>query len=292
MSNNITDIHDVNPLLYELPRPELILQPYWIFVIQLLVVQIIQRIWNLVRYRTYKTGLEMALYDDDSERMEFDIIDFLLLVPPFAHFIWYVIQQPRCISYPSASIWKCYNIFGYKMANFVISQCCNSFFNVSWKLHRTYNDDSKWGKSLKYLILIMNTMLMTVSVPYLCTNILPMCGAYIWILILYLMVVGTCGVLLIFLCLEENLRARFVAGFIVTGIFSFGFYVIAPMYNYSQYLYFGNNYIHTVVVEYQSHKTTEYYEDIKSLTEAVGHLILSPILNIIFLPFFIFKCRG
>ncbi|CAF1333158.1 unnamed protein product [Adineta ricciae] len=293
-----------NSLLYMLPPGELSIQPYWIFGIQMLIIQIIQRTWNYCKHKTFFTGLEEYFLDDNRHRMDIDILDFLLLLPQFAHFIWYCFQQPKCMSYPSATIWKCYNIFGYKMANFIIPQCWNSFTNVIPKLFDSPSTSS-WEKYLKGPVITMNSILVVVSLAYIFTNIIPMCGAYVWIFIIYLIFVGVLGGII--LSFPESRREemthplryhqdhqskteRFLHGFIYTIIFVLGFYIAPTMYNYSQYLYFGDTYLHSIVAEYRSRNTELYLEDLK-VTEAIGHLTLSPLIDLILIP--IFAClRG
>ena len=55
-------MHDANPLLYTLPQEHMIIQPYWIVIVELIVKQIIaNRVWNRIHHKTWATTQELAI---------------------------------------------------------------------------------------------------------------------------------------------------------------------------------------------------------------------------------------
>ncbi|CAF1316859.1 unnamed protein product [Adineta steineri] len=51
---------NANPLLYTLQQDQMTTQPYWIMVLQLIGMQLFQRLWNLFRYHVFLTTTEIA----------------------------------------------------------------------------------------------------------------------------------------------------------------------------------------------------------------------------------------
>jgi hypothetical protein len=61
MSNNYnSSAMNVNPILSTLPADQINIQPYWIVVLELVVLQFCQRIWHHFKYKTWFTTLEIA----------------------------------------------------------------------------------------------------------------------------------------------------------------------------------------------------------------------------------------
>ncbi len=54
-------LQHANPLLFTLPQDHMTIQPYWIMVLQILTVQMGQRIWSEIKYGLFLTALEIGL---------------------------------------------------------------------------------------------------------------------------------------------------------------------------------------------------------------------------------------
>ena len=102
MSSNVTFYG--NSVLYQFPISEIVLQPYWIFILQVLCVQVCLRIYNRCRHKTFLLFVEASLiHSDPSKMIKEDMFDCILLLSFLAQLIWYAVQQPKCMSYPLAT---------------------------------------------------------------------------------------------------------------------------------------------------------------------------------------------
>jgi hypothetical protein len=274
MSNITTTNNFGNPLLYQFPESELIVQPYWILVLQLLFIQFLSRLWNRCKYNTWFTAVEAYFVNYDKSRIGVDWFDILFVLPQIAHIIWYGVQQSKCMSYQDATTWKCYNIFGYKIANYVLVQGSGIYSNITFKLiiHKKQN-----GVFMIVVGSLTIVLAIGITIPYSITNIIPMTCAYIWIVGIYT-VVGILICLVLITCLqitEDKDCMQLFLGSVVSFANSLALYMYPTLYNYSQYLYFGDSYLHTIYSEYQSRNTQEYFQQLANTTESAGHLILS-----------------
>ncbi|CAF1173781.1 unnamed protein product [Adineta ricciae] len=227
-SQNVTGptairVHDANPLLYATPQEHMIIQPYWVLIVELIVKQIIaNRVWNRIRHNTWATTQEIAMgrmvlrlqivylkaeklasdgiyhaarqhqttatsksptpkqttikffkdtftspqslldrtalvgskvfstlrrdidtldyeieqkeeetrrsqekMDKLARRLQLDIFDLLFhSLPLLGQTIWYFYLQSECMSAEQASTWNCYNVFGYRLYNYVFTSYC------------------------------------------------------------------------------------------------------------------------------------------------------------------------
>jgi len=156
MSNSFNNTGmNVNPILGTFPPDEINIQPYWLVVLQLLVAQFGQRIWNYIRYKTVFTTLEIVglirIYRNrlaknttdrsvpvafvsnknvmtDEERLTqlrsmlaIDFFNALSCLSTLGHTIWYCIIQSTCLQSHSsiATHWNCYNALGYRLFNYI-----------------------------------------------------------------------------------------------------------------------------------------------------------------------------
>ncbi len=65
-----------------------------------------------------------------------------------------------------------------------------------------------------------------------------------------------------------------LATFASTQLTTLG-YLFVLLYNYSQYWYFGDSYIHAIVSEYESRDTSKYFQVLSNSTEQIAHTVLS-----------------
>ncbi|CAF4187446.1 unnamed protein product, partial [Rotaria sordida] len=196
-----------NSLLYTIPKGEIIIPPYWALCIQILSLQLLQRIWNRCRYKTWFTSVEVAMlyrkvHAEDHKPtfvanvagIDIDIFDLFQSLWPLAHFIWYCILQAQCMTYLTASAWKCYNIFGYKIHNYIAANVVIGLSNAQMKhsLIRNLDYEKKTNTQKHYIAIIHKSVPYFYLVPILAwipygfTHILPMFILYIWMFILYI----------------------------------------------------------------------------------------------------------
>jgi hypothetical protein len=237
----------VNPLLSTFPVDEINIQPYWIVVLELIVLQLFQRIWHHFKYNTWFTTLEIAglirifkkhptvmnitdqftavvsnstdttdstSKDDaditaDKNRLTklrsmididyFDAVNCLLL---FGHAIWYCVIQSTCMASPSSAAipWNCYNVFGYRLFNYIFVSYCTTALNIVYKTYmqgymEVIKTDAKrgsfsWLIHYATLIIIMVTLVFVTCLilPFFLTHVLPMFVIYIWMSIIYVVI--------------------------------------------------------------------------------------------------------
>ncbi len=133
-------------LLYSQSAIRLTLEPYWLIISQLAVLQFVQRLWNRFNYRTWFLQLELVImlggkYRSDKLNIEYpfqvDVFDTLQLLSIAGHFVWYSILHGSCMSMANASAWECFNIYGYVLTNNVTSSAVSLSINLATKGHRS-----------------------------------------------------------------------------------------------------------------------------------------------------------
>ena len=67
-------------------------------------------------------------------RFKFDLFDFFVQsLPLLGHAIWYFYVQSSCMQAPQATVWNCYNAFGYRLYNYIFVSYCAFFWLVVTK---------------------------------------------------------------------------------------------------------------------------------------------------------------
>jgi hypothetical protein len=243
MGNYNSSLVNANPLLITTQADQINIQPYWIVVIQLIALQFTQRIWHHFKYKIWFTTLEIAglmhvfkndpgdLNDIDPPTISstskkgkgkltphqsrllvlrsmiaidfFDAINCIILM---AQAIWYCIIQTSCqsSSSPTATSWNCYNVFGYRLYNYIFVSYSTTTLNIVYKTYmqgfaevvntNAIKGSCSWIFHYATLIIIVVTLLFDTCLllPFLLTNVIPMFVIYIWMSIIYISVIIYC----------------------------------------------------------------------------------------------------
>lgn len=408
-------IKNANPLLFTLPQENMNIQPYWIMLAQVIVVQAFSRMVNRFSVGVWWTTVEIGLiiwlikfYTDILpklldlinsllmattapppplrshpriiayfiptnvqriqhgkdvshipeqssgnkqenaklkvkvkklyKKLQFNFMDLIIFCGPiFAHSIYYCQIQSSCMSAEDATIWNCYNAFGYRLYNYVFVSYfhfCSSFvikylyrnkckemamtkitepiepiekpskFKTWWEklplkkwwekspLKKWWEKLSlkKWWKEsplkkwweesplkkrwdkINYHLSLWSSIITCLFVgalllPYLLTHAIPMMIAYIFMYAIYF--AATAFVLFpIFLTnLPYNTRFISIENSIGVSSLFIGAWIlytfpilISTTFNYSQYLYYGEDYFTTMTNEYNSRDTTTFFK--------------------------------
>ena len=145
-----------NPLLYSLPAGRRTLEPYWVIIGQMILIQFCQRLWNRVRYKTWFLQLEIVImrncnYSSNGAaggyNFEIDFFDAFQTIWVTGHFVWYCILQGSCMSAANASNWRCFNFFGYVLMNYVAPSAISLAINIYTKAPKCQRHSfQKWGR--------------------------------------------------------------------------------------------------------------------------------------------------
>jgi hypothetical protein len=235
--------------------------------------------------------------DSDEELSLFNLLDLLFAVAPTVHYIWIIIETVidlsvwniRCNSITDCGIelknsWTIYNRIGYSYFNYLFPSYIGVIINCIWK-ESAYEKIKVSKKSNKEdLICEICSLCAAVAafsyLAYVFTHIIPLFFAYIWFtfpLLIFLFmpffflawVLSRCG---------NHRKSVFNPIYFACAIS--GTYLIVPLlfgsllYNYSQYLYFGENYIKTIAYEFESRNTQKWYENLKNSTTLKFHTFL------------------
>jgi hypothetical protein len=361
-------LQHANPLLFTLAQRDMTIQPYWIMILQILALQLIQRVWHLCRYQEFlltleivfirsfykkqlkimknwairsivvplgdiqiivqnqsdfpkhsflssqrKPTLTMIIYNRPfqqvfeklekkcnkmGKKLTFDLVDFFLnALPVFGHGIWYCYIQSSCMSAEDATLWNCYNAFGYRIYNYTFVSYCSFCYNFFMKIVVIIvGHDEKKSKSDIVTGLIFCFSVITfvfngaLILPYFITHALPMLFIYtfmsaiyfgVWVILFYLSLAHL-SLLLPKLYKTDFLLSRFIkwiAIYPMLFIVSFGAYsypiLISTLFNYSQYLYYGEDYFQTMTDEYNSRDTTTYLNVLRNSINQKFHSALN-----------------
>lgn len=237
-------------------------------------------------------------------RFKFDLFDFFVQsLPLLGHAIWYFYIQSSCMETAQATVWNCYNAFGYRFYNYIFVSYCAFFWLVVTKGYtyltarneqKTERQSSLW-KRIEHHVGLWPSLITIVVVgaplvPYLFTNVIPMAGAYAFILVIY--------ALFWMVALVTSVIIAFVPGlnWLILGIpkFLYGEYrpvmavflmfpftlltlpiLMSIFYNYSQYLYYGNDYYDTIVDEFNSRDTATYFRVLQASVNEQWHTLLN-----------------
>ncbi|UJR24479.1 hypothetical protein I4U23_005854 [Adineta vaga] len=242
----------------------------------------------------------------------FDLFDILFsCLPLIAHTIWYCIIQTNCSSGDNASTWNCYNLFGYRIYNYLFDPFTSFAYTFLSKLYlyhinrkeiQRMNERKKsWRRILSKVIfyialgLSLLTFLLVgaLVLPYFFTNALPMIIIYCFIVFTYVYIFTVVNMLLkcytittgrVFSLENENLNFfkrqiiklhynRFL--FIQTSLRLFP-YLMSILFNLSQYFYYGENFWDALSREATSRDPSPYFTRVTNSAQIV-HTILSTI---------------
>ncbi|CAF1277121.1 unnamed protein product [Adineta steineri] len=146
----------VNPVLGTFSADDINIQPYCLVVLQLIVVQFFQRVYNYFRYNTCFTTLEIAglirifqkyptslsinsniSITADKTRLiklrsmiSISYFEAITCLSIFGHSIWYCIIQSSCLGSSSlATTWNCYNAFGNRLYDYIYERISTDYYN-------------------------------------------------------------------------------------------------------------------------------------------------------------------
>ncbi|CAF1438414.1 unnamed protein product, partial [Adineta steineri] len=256
---------------------------------------------------------KLSLKTKNTEKLPtFDLYDVVYsALALLAHAIWYCYIQSNCMSGQYATIWNCYNLFGYRVYNYLFSPFTSLAFNFISKLiilrehgiDKLLHRKQKWRKTLAMIIFYPSLVLSAITfvfvgaliLPYLFTNAIPMMIIYAFIAMTYAYIVT-----LITLAIQSYT--------VITGhVFSFegdnlGFfkrqmkkyhynpqlviqaglrlfpYLMTILFNLSQYFYYGGSFLGSLTSEADSRDPTLYFGRVSN-SSIIAHTILIELIS-------------
>jgi hypothetical protein len=209
----------------------------------------------------------------------FNGLDLLFSLFSIVQFIMICVRQSRCLYSIEGSLWRCFNSFGYDINNY-------GFFGVYTVAGIRKAKKSRYFKPtrseqfIKFFVDICSGIF-CFSLVFVLTNTLPM--MFIYHVIPFPFAIGTSIIymLVTIICLYLSVKERSFSSknlWLSIGIsawfFSVGI-IISIYFNYSQYYYFGESYIQTIIDEYRSRDTLRWMVTIKSSLQQKFHTILN-----------------
>jgi len=224
-----------------------------------------------------------------SSKLQFSIQDCLHTFPLLGHSIWYCVIQSPCTSTEDATTWNCYNAFGYRVYNYLFPSyfhfACTFIMKCAYrnKIKKfMVKQNTKLGKLSYYLGLYSSVItfifVSCLVLPYLLTHVLPMAFAYVFMHAIYftfIFIVLIVGVF--FLHLWCIIDSRITISSVVIGasvLYTFPL-LISVTYNYSQYLFYGQDYFETMTNEYNTRDTPTYFKLLHNSVNFLFHTILN-----------------
>ncbi|UJR13131.1 hypothetical protein I4U23_000155 [Adineta vaga] len=234
----------------------------------------------------------------------FDIFDICFsALPLIAHTIWYCYAQASCLSASNAHVWDCYNLFGYRLYNYIFSGYAEFtltflsklilFYQNYDELKRRNRRKQSWrrfsSRIIFYLSLISSSVTFlfigSLILPYFITNIIPMIFIYLFVLIIYIYILT---VIIIFikyftffpriqmlsyeLLLNQYHRRRRIG--IQIGIKLLPT-ILLILFNLSQYFYYESDYWKSITKEIDSRSEDLYFYRVGYSPEQIFHTILT-----------------
>ena len=251
-----------------------------------------------------KWGIEMSR---KKNKPKFDLSDLLFTsIPLLAHSVWYCYIQSSCTSVEGGTVWNCYNVFGYRLYNYIFSDYLNFLDQFISKLTIMYKDHvneniqyqgiRKWRHILSRIIYHISQFFSIITflfvgaliVPYLFTNILPMIFTYIFFVVVYIYALAIIMLVMQYVCVAvqgyqfifaEKLHKIFrdEHQIVMKAAIKLFPYVMSILFNFSQYIYYGEDYLQTMNNEYQSRDPQSYFEQMRTEPEQVWHTVLTTI---------------
>lgn len=192
-----------NPVLYHFIG--FTVQPYWVFIVELLFLQLLQRIYSFIESACKKKkkhiyiALELTMLGKKRTGIsppKYSVLDFILSLISVGHFCYSCYMQTKCGDAKGGDGWNCYNAFGYRLHNYVlpgvisvlvesIVQCVNLYRATKEdRLNQLKEDSLKWLKwTLLGATLFLNTSVFLAFIPFFVSNTIPMIIAYCWLLL-------------------------------------------------------------------------------------------------------------
>jgi hypothetical protein len=218
-----------------------------------------------------------------SKKLQFSVTDCVHTLPLLGHSIWYCVTQSSCTSAEDATIWNCYNAFGYRLYNYIFASyfhfCCTFLMKCA------YRNKIKQAKlkKLSYYLGLYSSIITFIFVsclvlPFYYTHIMPMVCAYVFLHIIYFMPMFLLLIFGIFfvnlLCIKDY--RIIVASIIIAASIIYTFPVlISVTYNYSQYLYYSDDYFETMTHEYNTRDTATYFKLLQNSVIFLFHTMLN-----------------
>ncbi|CAF1487732.1 unnamed protein product [Adineta ricciae] len=243
------------------------------------------------------------------KKIDFDLIDYIIHgLPTLGHAIWYCYIQSSCMSAEQATPWNCYNAFGYRLFNYVFVSYWNFSFVFYVQLiafifkdaHNLNLPKKKQPKSIiKYVSFVITVGLYFITwafagallLPYMFTHVIPMAFAYGFMVVIYFCLWGAVLFstqilaelpkftrIVFYIFLPRSLTGAFYsisAALYSTALFINTFPILLTVfYNYSQYLYYGENFIYTMSNEFNSRDTEIYFAIFRNSVNEKLHSLL------------------
>ncbi|CAF1344352.1 unnamed protein product [Adineta ricciae] len=242
------------------------------------------------------------------KKIDFNMFDYIIHgLPTLGHAIWYCHIQSSCMSAERATPWNCYNAFGYRLFNYVFVSYWNFSFVFGVQLiafickdvHKLNLRKKKPKSIIKYVSYIITIGLYLITwafvgaliLPYMFTHIVPMAFAYGFMVVIYFCLWGAVLFstqilaelpkfthIVFYFFLPSPLLDTFYAmsaAMYSTALFINTFPILLTVfYNYSQYLYYGENFIYTMSNEFNSRDTETYFAIFRNSVNEKLHSLL------------------
>ncbi|CAF3133434.1 unnamed protein product [Rotaria socialis] len=236
----------------------------------------------------------------------FDLFDsFYYCIPLLGHAGWYCYIQSSCMSATDGTTWNCYNVFGYRLYNYLFEQYANFAIGYLTKLFflkygnkkEEVEKKSKFRRICSRFAFYLSASISTVTfvfigslvVTFFFTNIIPMICTYFFIFAMYL---GLCTTVLYFgvLFIDRHLAASSDQELTAFELFRRKYrhplkahllsiqlfiYIVPTFYNYSQYIYYGQDFYQAITNEFASRDSQQYIDQRLNQTSGWGHTLLS-----------------
>ncbi len=212
-------------------------------------------------------------------------LDLVLTLPTTVQTALICKEQTSCMSLSdTASHWNCYNLFGYKLHNYVTGSCINLTIKIFLNIMEMMEEEnivSLEEKACLALLIPQFLFMAFIGLTFLLTHVLPMVIIYVWILIILIIALLLFQLLLAPVvcavkCSCDGDEITEVVCSCASALFTPVFAIIySTLFNYFQYFYYGENYLRTIEREYASRDTDLFVRLLhKSLTQK-WHTILS-----------------
>lgn len=240
----------------------------------------------------------------------FDLYDLIIFaLPLLAHAIWYCYVQSNCMTGEFATLWRCYNLFGYRIYNYMFTPFTSfSFTFISKcillykkrKQPRSRNPPKKlWRRILSGIIFYISfaTSILTfvfvggMVLPFLFTNAIPMAFLYSFMVAIFAYLVSVITVLLKFFAFtarkisgtkqNKSLRSRigrlrYKPQLVLQAALRLFPHLMSVLFNLSQYFYYGEDYWAAITREANSRDPSSFFSKFNT-GDQIGHTVLTTI---------------
>ncbi|UJR10993.1 hypothetical protein I4U23_015177 [Adineta vaga] len=283
------------------------IQPYWLIIVELLFLQLLQRLYSLIDSACKKKkkhiyiALELSILGTKRTGVslpKYSILDFILSMISMGHFGYAIYLQTKCSTAANATGWRCYNAFGYQLFNFVlpsiIAVLIEAFIQLANMIKAGKEDPKNKVKSnamnyvkwtLLIITIVLNSLVFLAFIPFLISNVLPMLIAYSWVLFPLLAALVLIYATFITIVVNAFRQCegcgciyfwKFFGTHCLVGVQVFGSLVFSMAYNYSQYSFFGADYTSVIWCEFQSRDTIVWYQRLTNDSESLIQNLLTP----------------